>query len=101
MDVPLTTPGFIPRMVEDDELPFDPKTLAPKNAMALTPVADLEAEVPETVIASLKNEEVVESEPDEPTEEELAESGSDPDSPLDCSEVDSDGELQPAFNFEE
>jgi type IV secretory pathway TraG/TraD family ATPase VirD4 len=101
MDVPLTTPGFIPRMVEDDELPFDPKTLAPKNAVAIPPVVDLEAEVSEPAIASPKVEEVVESEPDEPTEEELAEAGADPDSPVDSGEVDSDEELQPAFNFEE
>jgi type IV secretory pathway TraG/TraD family ATPase VirD4 len=101
MDVPLTTPGFIPRMVEDDELPFDPKTLAPKNVVAIPPVVDLEAEVSEPAIASPKVEEVVESEPDEPTEEELAEAGAAPDSPVDSGEVDSDEELQPAFNFEE
>jgi len=101
MDVPLSTPGFIPRNVEDDELPFDPKTLAPKKVVAIPPVIDLEAEVPERAIASPKIEEIVESEPDEPTEEELAEAGSDPDSPVDSGEVDSDDELQPAFNFEE
>ena len=57
--------------------------------------------MPERAIASPKIEEIVESEPDEPTEEELAEAGSDPDSPVDSGEVDSDDELQPAFNFEE
>jgi type IV secretory pathway TraG/TraD family ATPase VirD4 len=101
MDVPLSTPGFIPRNVEDDELPFDPKTLAPRRVVAIPPAVDLEAEVPEPVIASQNIEDVIESEPNEPTEEELAEAGSDPDSPVDSSEVDSDGELQPAFNFEE
>jgi hypothetical protein len=99
--VPLSTPGFIPRNVEDDELPFDPKTLAPRRVVAIPPAVDLEAEVPEPVIASQNIEDVIESEPNEPTEEELAEAGSDPDSPVDSSEVDSDGELQPAFNFEE
>jgi hypothetical protein len=101
MDVPLSTPGFIPRNVEDDELPFDPKTLAPKKVVAIPPVVDLEAEVPESAIASPKIEKVVEPEPDEPTEEERAEAGSDPDSPEDSGEVDSDEELQPAFNFQE
>jgi hypothetical protein len=101
MDVPLSTPGFIPRNVEDDELPFDPKTLAPKKVVAIPPVVDLEAEVPESAIASPKIEKVVEPEPDEPTDEERAEAGSDPDSPEDSGEVDSDEELQPAFNFQE
>jgi hypothetical protein len=30
MDVPQTTPGFVPRKAEDDALTFDPKTLVPK-----------------------------------------------------------------------
>jgi type IV secretory pathway TraG/TraD family ATPase VirD4 len=101
MDVPLSTPGFIPRNVEEDELPFDPKTLAPKKVIAIPPVIDLEAEVPEPAIASSEIEEIVDSELDEPTEEELAEACSDSDSPVDSGEVDSDEELQPAFNFEE
>jgi type IV secretory pathway TraG/TraD family ATPase VirD4 len=101
MDVPLSTPGFIPRNVEDDELPFDPKTLAPKKVVAIPQVVDLEAEVPEAAIGSSKIEEVGEAEPDEPTEEELGEARSVPDSPVDSDEVESDGELQPAFNFEE
>jgi hypothetical protein len=46
MDVPQTTPGFVPRRVEDDELPFDPRTLAPKIGMAQVPKVDLEAEMP-------------------------------------------------------
>ena len=32
MDLPLTTPGFIPRRDDEDELSFDPKTLAPRNS---------------------------------------------------------------------
>ncbi len=43
MDVSQTTPGFVPRKVEDDELPFDPKTLTPRRPAAL-PAVDLEAE---------------------------------------------------------
>ena len=107
MDVPLTTPGFVPRKVEEDELPFDPKTLAPKtlapkNCAVQAPEIDLEAEVPTaTVFVPPQVEETAESESDEPTEEEIAEAGSDPDSPLDSGEVDSEQELQPAFNFEE
>jgi len=107
MDVPLTTPGFVPRKVEEDELPFDPKTLAPKtlapkNRAMQVPEIDLEAEVPKaTAFVPPEVEETAESESDEPTEEEIAEAGSDPDSPLDSGEVDSDQELHPAFNFEE
>jgi type IV secretory pathway TraG/TraD family ATPase VirD4 len=102
MDVPLTTPGFVPRKVEEDELPFDPKTLAPKNCAVQAPEIDLEAEVPKsTAFVPPQVEETAEPESDEPTEEEIAEAGFDPDSPLDSAEVDSDQELQPAFNFEE
>jgi hypothetical protein len=102
MDVPQTTPGFVPRKVEEDELPFDPKTLAPKNRAVEALEIDLEAEPPSAAaIAHPQDEEDEQSESDEPTEEEIAEAGSDPDSPLDSAEVDSDQELQPAFNFEE
>jgi type IV secretory pathway TraG/TraD family ATPase VirD4 len=44
MDVPQTTPGFVPRKVEDDELPFDPKTLRPRNSAAVRPLVDLESD---------------------------------------------------------
>jgi hypothetical protein len=102
MDVPQTTPGFVPRKVEEDELPFDPKTLAPKNRAVQAPEIDLEAEVPKvTTFTPPQVEQTAESESDEPTEEEIAEAGSDPNSPLDSGEFDSDQELQPAFNFEE
>ena len=46
MDVAQTTPGFVPRKVEDDELPFDPKTLVPKAPAPATPGIDLEARRP-------------------------------------------------------
>jgi type IV secretory pathway TraG/TraD family ATPase VirD4 len=102
MDVPLTTPGFVPRKVEEDELPFDPKTLAPKNVAVQTPVIDLEADVPKAAtVVPTPVEESADSESDEPTEEELAPAGTDPDSPEDCGEIEDDHEVQPAFNFEE
>ena len=102
MDVPQTTPGFVPRQVEEDELPFDPKTLAPKSRAVQAPEIDLEAEVPKvTAFVPPQIEEPAKSESDELTEEQIAEAASDPDSPLDSVEVDSDQELQPAFNFEE
>jgi hypothetical protein len=46
MDLPLTTPGFIPRRDDEDELPFDPKTLAPRKSESQAPEIDLEAEPP-------------------------------------------------------
>jgi type IV secretory pathway TraG/TraD family ATPase VirD4 len=102
MDVPLTTPGFVPRKVEEDELPFDPKTLAPKNVAVQTPVIDLEADVPKATAAVPPHIEAdADSEFDEPTEEEIAEAGSDPDSPVDSGDAEGDEEAQPAFNFEE
>ena len=71
MDLPQSTPGFVPRKVEDDELPFDPKTLKSRiNAVSTAPDVDLEAETPE-------------ADAEEPTEEELDNVDSDPDSPED------------------
>ena len=43
MDVPLRAPGFVPRKVEDDELPFDPRTLLPRRTKPATSLPDLEA----------------------------------------------------------
>jgi type IV secretory pathway TraG/TraD family ATPase VirD4 len=93
MDIPQNTPGFVPRTVEDDELPFDPKTLRPKvahtvssAALETAPEIDLEAEEPDA---------------DEPTEEELAAVGSDPDSPEDTARDDNEQPAQPAFPFQE
>jgi type IV secretory pathway TraG/TraD family ATPase VirD4 len=99
MDVPQTTPGFIPRMVEDDELPFDPKTLAPKVSALVEPAIDLEAgsqpspeppatmpPVETTADDARGDEDAVEQ--DEPTEDEISASGHDPDSPEDDQEQD-------------
>jgi hypothetical protein len=50
-------------------------------------------------IVSPKVEDAVPPVPEEPTEEELAEAGTDPDTPVDSSEVESDQELQAAVDF--
>ncbi len=69
MDVPQNTPGFVPRKVEDDELPFDPKTLKSRvAAVPSTAVVDLEAE-PSAPVAK------------EPSEEEMEILYLDPDNP--------------------
>ncbi|MEO6804876.1 MAG: type IV secretion system DNA-binding domain-containing protein [Edaphobacter sp.] len=105
MDVPQTTPGFVPRKVEDDELPFDPKTLAPKSQTVKEPEIDLEAERPSAPPMmnqqSVVTNEEAELEADEPTEEELATAGTDPDSPSDSGEMDSDEQAQVSFQFQE
>ena len=67
MDLPQNTPGFVPRKVEDDELPFDPKTLKPRvTAAAPTPDIDLEAEPSELIAEQPTDEEleVLDSYPD-------------------------------------
>jgi hypothetical protein len=46
MDVPQTTPAFLPRKVEGDELRFDPLTLVPKASPEAKPAIDLETAVP-------------------------------------------------------
>jgi type IV secretory pathway TraG/TraD family ATPase VirD4 len=92
MDVAQTTPGFVPRKVEDDELPFDPKTLVPKASAPATPSIDLEAPTPAPApapappVAEPEDEE--DAEDDEPTAEEIASSGANPDSPDDDQEED-------------
>jgi type IV secretory pathway TraG/TraD family ATPase VirD4 len=97
MDVPQTTPGFVPRRVEDDELPFDPRTLAPKIGMAQVPKVDLEAEIPTVTKTRPPQEEVFdEAESEEPTEEEIAEAASNRDSPADSGQAEHDQQLQPA-----
>jgi type IV secretory pathway TraG/TraD family ATPase VirD4 len=105
MDVPQTTPGFVPRKVEDDELPFDPKTLTPKSQTVNEPEIDLEAERPSAPPRmnqqSVVTNEEAELEADEPTEEELAAAGTDPDSPSDSGEMDSDEQAQVSFQFQE
>jgi len=82
----------VPRKVEDDELPFDPKTLVPKASAPAMPSIDLEAATPAPApsptpsVADTDDEE--EAEADEPIAEEIASSGADPDSPDDEQEDD-------------
>ncbi len=92
MDIQQTTPGFVPRKVEDDELPFDPKTLVPKVSSPVAPGIDLEAAIPisppvpaEPVAAT---DDEADTEPDEPTQEEITSSELNPDSPDDDQEED-------------
>ena len=110
MDLPQTTPGFVPRRVEDDELPFDPKTLSRQRmSQSQPPLVDLEAEVPkaepvappqaETSKQEAEAEEE-DSEMDEPTEDELAVAGTYPDSLEDFGDAD-DNQANTAFQFEE
>ena len=99
MDVPQTTPAFLPRKVEGDELPFDPLTLVPKASPEVKPALDLEAAVPpspeakttappvEPQAAVVKNDED-KKEPHEPTQPEVAASGPDPDGPEEGQEED-------------
>ena len=90
MDVPQTTPAFLPRKVEDDELPFDPLTLVPKASPEVKPALDLEAALPpspkakttappiEPQGAVVKKDEN-KPEPHEPMQPEVAASSPDPD----------------------
>ena len=99
MDVPQTTPAFLPRKVEGDELAFDPLTLAPKASPEVKPAIDLEVAVPpspeakvtappvEPQATAVKNDED-KQQPHEPTQPEVAASGPDPDGAEDGQEED-------------
>jgi type IV secretory pathway TraG/TraD family ATPase VirD4 len=100
MDLPQRTRGFIARDMEDDALGFDPITLVQKAQTVNEPKIDLEADVPAAKeIGSPKIEDAVVPVPEEPTEEEIAEAGTGPDTPVDFSQVESDQELQAAVDF--
>jgi len=102
MDLPQRTRGFIARDMEDDALGFDPITLVPKAQTANEPKIDLEAEVPRVKeIAPPKVEDAVVPVPDEPTEEDIAEAGTDPDAPVDSSEVAGEQGLQTTFTLKD
>jgi hypothetical protein len=74
MDLPLTTPGFIPRRDDEDQLPFDPKTLAPRKSESQTPEIDLEAEPPTAaILARLHPDEEVAPRPSNCSRTEAAE----------------------------
>jgi type IV secretory pathway TraG/TraD family ATPase VirD4 len=83
MDVAQTTPGFVPRKVEDDELPFDPKTLVPKAPAPVAPSIDLEADSPKSLQAAEEVEKPEDEEAEQPTEEEIAASQLDQNTPND------------------
>ena len=100
MDLPQNTRGFIARDMEDDALGFDPITLIPKAQPTLKPTIDLEAEVPKSKAGdSPKIEDAVAAVGDDPTEEELAEAGNDPDSPVDSGEVQDEAGVQSTLDF--
>ena len=106
MDLPLTTPGFIPRKGDEDELPFDPKTLAPKNPESQAPEIDLEAEpLSAAMLARLESQEddaeAEQLQLDEPAEEELALVPSASGVPEDTAQADSDQEPQSSFPFQQ
>jgi len=109
MDMPQNTPGFVPRKGGEDDLPFDPKTLAQKNSSPQTPEIDLEAEPPSAAaIARLEQEEndleAVDTEPDtqldDSDEEELVIVPATHDSPEDTAENKGDQEPQASFPFQ-
>jgi hypothetical protein len=100
MDVPQRTRGFIARDMEDDALGFDPITLIPKAQPAREPTIDLEADVPKVKAGdSPKVEDTVVPLADEPTEEELAVTRTDPDSPVDSGEVQDEVGVQSTLDF--
>jgi type IV secretory pathway TraG/TraD family ATPase VirD4 len=106
MDLPLTTPGFIPRRDDEDQLPFDPRTLAPRKSESQTPEIDLEADTPTAaMLARLQpDEEVAEAEqlqPDEPAEEELVLVPTAPGQPEDYPQAHGNPEPQSSFPFEQ
>jgi hypothetical protein len=106
MDLPLTTPGFIPRRGDEDELHFDPKTLEPKNPESQAPEIDLEAEpLSAAMLARLEPEEddaeAEQLQLDEPAEEELALVPTAPGVPEDTVQADGYQEPQSSFPFQQ
>jgi type IV secretory pathway TraG/TraD family ATPase VirD4 len=106
MDLPLTTPGFIPRRGDEDELPFDSKTLAQKNFESQAPEIDLEAEpLTAAMLARLEPEEddaeAEQLQLDEPAEEELSLVPSGPSVSEDTAQADGDQEPQSSFPFQQ
>lgn len=109
MDMAQNTPGFVPRKGGEDDLPFDPKTLAQKNSSPQTAEIDLEAEPPSAAtIVRLEQEEndleAVAAEPDtqldDSNEEELSIAPSTPARPEDIAEDKGDQEPQASFPFQ-
>jgi hypothetical protein len=106
MDLPLTTPGFIPRRDDEDQLPFDPRTLAPKKSESQAPEIDLEAELPRAATIARRQPEEDDAEDehlelDESIEEELALVPVGPGIPEDTAQADGDQEPQSSFPFQQ
>ena len=106
MDLPLMTTGFIPRRGDEDELPFDPKTLIPKNSESQVPEIDLEAEPPSAATIARQQQEENDEEAgqfqfDEPAEEELALVPAAPGVPDEAAQADGDQEPQSSFPFQQ
>ena len=106
MDLTQTTPGFVPRKDGEDELPFDPKTLTPRNSESQEPVIDLEAEPPSAATIARRQPEEDDDEAehfqiDEPIEEELALVPTVPGVSEDTAPVDGDQEPQSSFPFQQ
>jgi hypothetical protein len=106
MDLPLTTPGFISRRGDEDELHFDPKTLEPKNPESQGPEIDLEAEpLSAAMLARLESEEddaeAEQLQPEVPAEEEIALVPTAPGVTEDTAQADGDQEPQTSFPFEQ
>ena len=106
MDLPLTTPGFIPRRDDEDQLPFDPKTLAPRKSESQAPEIDLEAEPSTAVVLPRQHpkEDDAEAEQlqlDQPAEEELVLVPTAPGVPEVTTEADGDQAPQSSFPFQQ
>ena len=101
MDLPRMTRGFIARDMEDDALGFDPITLVQKPQPTKESEIDLEADAPtakESVSPQVEN--AVGPVPEEPTQEEIVEADTDPDTPVEPSEIESEQALQTTINFD-
>jgi len=106
MDLPLTTPGFVPRKGGEDELPFDPKTLAPRNSESREPVIDLEAEPPSAATIARRqpeedDDQAEQLQPDEPVEQQLVLVPTTCGVREDDSQADGDQEPQSSFPFQQ
>jgi len=106
MDLPLTTPGFIPRRDDEDELPFDPKTLAPRKSESQAAEIDLEADPPTATTLSRLQPEQDDTEREqlqieEAAEEELVLVPTAPVVQADTAEADGDQAPQSSFPFQQ
>jgi hypothetical protein len=106
MDLPLTTPGFIPRRDDEDQLPFDPKTLAPRKSESQAPEIDLEADTLTAAVLPRQrpeedDAEVEQLQIEEPAEEELVLVPTASFVTADTTEADGDQAPQSSFPFQQ